>query len=113
MCAERSGGSAAAGRLAIAAKGSDRPRSSRLFDCKDGPVYAAVLLDSHWKILAPIIGVPELADDPGFATREGRVVNRDACNAMLAGWLAETHTFRSTRRDALPLAPPAATVQHR
>lgn len=75
---------------------------ANVFDCKDGPVYAAVVLDSHWKILAPIIGIPELADDPGFATREGRVVNRDACNAMLGGWLAER--IRSEAIDILSRA---------
>jgi formyl-CoA transferase len=62
---------------------------ANVYDCKDGPVYVGVILDSHWKILAPIIGYPELADDPAFATRGGRVPNRDACNALLGGWLAE------------------------
>jgi formyl-CoA transferase len=60
-----------------------------VYDCKDGRVYLAVLLDSHWKALAPLIGAAELADDPGFATREGRVHNRDACNAMVGAWCAE------------------------
>ncbi|MGH7805852.1 MAG: CaiB/BaiF CoA transferase family protein, partial [Candidatus Binatia bacterium] len=60
-----------------------------VYDCKDGPVYFGVLLDSHWKILAPIVGFPELADDPGFATAPGRVSNREACNAIVAAWLAE------------------------
>ncbi len=64
---------------------------ANVYDCKDGPVYVGVILDSHWKLLAPIIGYPELADDPGFATRAGRVPNRDACNALVAGWMAE-HT---------------------
>jgi len=69
-----------------------------VYDCKDGPVYLAVLLDSHWKILAPIIGVPELADDPEFAVRDRRAANRDACNALVAAWLAER-----TRSEAIEL----------
>jgi formyl-CoA transferase len=33
---------------------------SNTFRCKDGWVYIAVLLDSHWKVLARLIGFPEL-----------------------------------------------------
>jgi formyl-CoA transferase len=62
---------------------------ANVYPCQDGPVYVGIVLDSHWKILASIIGQPELAEDAGFATRDGRVANRDACNALLAGWLAE------------------------
>ena len=62
---------------------------ANVYECQDGPVYVGIVLDSHWKALAPVIGHPELADDAGFATRDGRVANRDACNALVAGWLAE------------------------
>ncbi len=71
---------------------------ANVYDCKDGPVYLGVILDSHWKTLAPILGYPELAEDPGFATRAGRVPNRDACNALVAGWLAER-----TRAEAVEI----------
>jgi formyl-CoA transferase len=62
---------------------------SNTFQCKDGWVYIAVLLDSHWKVLARVIGFPELAEDPAFATFPGRSANRDACNAIVAAWTAE------------------------
>ncbi len=75
---------------------------ANVYDCKDGPVYVGVVLDSHWKILARVIGNPELADDPSFATREGRTASRDACNAMLGGWLAERS--RSEAMDILNAA---------
>jgi formyl-CoA transferase len=72
---------------------------ANVYRCKDGlPLYAGVLLDSHWKILAPILGVPELADDPGFATGMERAKNREACNALVAGWLAE-----HTREEAIEI----------
>ena len=60
-----------------------------VYDCTDGPVYAGVLLDDHWKRLADILGQPELADNEAFATTEGRAQNRDVCNMLLGGWLAE------------------------
>jgi formyl-CoA transferase len=62
---------------------------ANVYDCKDAPVYVGVLLDSHWRALASLIGHPDLADHPSFATREGRVSNRDACNGLLGAWLAE------------------------
>ena len=81
---------------------------ANVYDCTDGPVYVGVILDSHWKILVRIIGYPELADDPGFATRAGRVPNRDACNALLAGWLAErtrAEAVDTLSRAGLGIAP--------
>ncbi len=60
-----------------------------VYDCSDGPVYAGVLLDDHWKRLAVILGQPELAENEAFATVEGRAQNRDVCNMLLGGWLAE------------------------
>ena len=69
---------------------------SNSYRCKDGWVYVAVLLDSHWKLLAPILGHPELAEDPNFAELPNRLTNRDACNALVAAWAAER-----TRAEAL------------
>ncbi len=71
---------------------------ANVYDCQDGPVYVAVVLDAHWRILAAITGNPDLADDPSFATREARSSNRDVCNAMLGGWLAER-----TRSEAMEI----------
>ena len=46
---------------------------ANVFACEDGSVYVAILLDTHWKVLARTIGYPELADDPSFATIAGAV----------------------------------------
>ncbi len=69
---------------------------SNSYRCKDGWIYIAVLLDSHWKALAPILGNPELAEDPNFAELPNRLANRDACNAMVSAWAAER-----TRAEAI------------
>jgi formyl-CoA transferase len=50
---------------------------ANVFDCLDGAVFAGVLLDPHWRTLAPIIGEPDLADHESFATRMARVENRE------------------------------------
>jgi formyl-CoA transferase len=62
---------------------------SNSYRCKDGWIYLAVLLDSHWKALAPILGNPEPAEEPNFAELPNRLANRDACNAMVSAWAAE------------------------
>jgi formyl-CoA transferase len=62
---------------------------SGLYSCKDGFVYAGVLLDAHWKIMAEMIGNPELADDPEYATFPKRIANRPKVDALLAAWCKE------------------------
>ncbi|WP_406104112.1 CaiB/BaiF CoA transferase family protein [Micromonospora globbae] len=59
------------------------------FRCADGHVYVAVALDRSWRRLAEVIGRPELARAPGYATNEERRDNRAAVNAVLAGWCAD------------------------
>jgi formyl-CoA transferase len=81
---------------------------ANVYECRDGPVYVGIVLDAHWKTLARVIGNPELADDPGFATAAGRMANRDACNAMLGGWLAERtrcEAIAILNREGLSIAP--------
>jgi formyl-CoA transferase len=81
---------------------------ANVYECKDGPVYVGIVLDAHWKILARVIGNPELADDPSFATAAGRMAHRDACNALLGGWLAERTRAEATAiliREGLSIAP--------
>lgn len=81
-----------------------------LYECADGPLYAGVLLDSHWATLAELIGQPELATHESFATRDARVANRDVCEMLFGSWLAERSRDEalSTLRAA---GLPAARVQ--
>jgi len=79
-----------------------------VYECLDGAVYVAILLDVHWQVLARILGEPDLAEHPSFATREARVANRDVCNMMLGSWLAErtrADTLAILREHGLPIAP--------
>ena len=81
---------------------------ANVYNCSDGPVYLGVLLDAHWKILAEILGQPDLAENEAFATGVDRVQNRDVCNVIVAEWCASR-----TREEAiaalvergLPVAP--------
>jgi len=78
-----------------------------IYDCSDGLLYAGVLLDSHWRLLADLIGQPELAEHESFATRDARAANRDVCDMLLGGWLAERtrdEAVQALRRLGLPVA---------
>lgn len=81
---------------------------STVYDCADGSVFAGVLLDAHWRILAPIIGQPDLADHPSFASRDERIANRDLCNTLLGDWLRtrkRADVMSTFRAAGLPIAP--------
>ncbi len=82
----------------LAAMGANLPRMGSQFTvaapagvyrCSDGYVMAGVLLDAHWKILAPLIDRPELADHPDYATTAARVDRREQLNAIMAAYFAD------------------------
>ena len=86
------------GYLTLGALGEELPRLGNQFRiaapanayrCRDGLVAAGVLIDAHWKILARLIGRPELADDTAYATTLPRLARRESVDALLRDWLAE------------------------
>jgi formyl-CoA transferase len=81
---------------------------ANVYDCLDGAVFAGILLDPHWRALAPIIGEPDLADHESFATRQARLENRELCNILLANWFAlrtQEEAVSTLRAAGLPIAP--------
>ncbi|HLW91711.1 MAG TPA: CaiB/BaiF CoA-transferase family protein [Roseiarcus sp.] len=68
-------------------KGTDRPRLAQAYivRCKDGKLFAFHLssLEKFWNALVAAIESPELAADPRFATRQGRIDNYEALSALL------------------------------
>lgn len=63
--------------------------------------------DHHWRILAGIIGSPELADDPRFATNAARLERASEVYATIETWSAWLTTEEATRRLAghVPCGP--------
>src|SRR5262245_4155202 len=75
------------GYLTLGALGEALPRMGNQFRiaapantyaCRDGTVVVGVLVDTHWKTLVRVIGRPELADDPAYATTQPRLARRQA-----------------------------------
>jgi len=61
---------------------------ANVYACRDGHFRLAVVLDSHWKVLARLIGRPDLAEDPEFAQQAKRFNHREEVNAVIAEWCA-------------------------
>ncbi len=59
-----------------------------VFPASDGLVAIGVVDDAFWRVLADVIGRPELGADPAYATRAARRVNRVAVTALVSGWTA-------------------------
>ncbi len=105
------------GFLSLAALGQPLPRLGNqsmlsapvdVFECRDGQIYVAVLLDSHWRVLAEMLGCPELGGDPRFATATARLQQRDECNRLLRAWLQSqtvAEAITSFNRASIPAAP--------
>ena len=56
---------------------------SQVFDCSDGKVMLVAGNDGQFAKLCELIGQPELARDPRFATNEARVRNREQITSAL------------------------------
>jgi formyl-CoA transferase len=105
------------GYLTLGALGVELPRLGNQFRiaapanayaCRDGRVIAGVVVDEHWRVLARLLGRPELADDPGYATGPARLARRDAVDRLLADWLAQRSVAEAVEQlggAGLPIAP--------
>ncbi|HXR37190.1 MAG TPA: CoA transferase [Candidatus Binataceae bacterium] len=93
------------GNLALAAMDVELPRTGNqfvfnapgnLYRCRDGYVMLVVLVDHHWKLLAPVIGHPELAEHPDYATNNARIAHRAELNQLLSEWFAARSVAEAT-----------------
>ncbi|MQA94338.1 MAG: CoA transferase [Streptosporangiales bacterium] len=57
-----------------------------VYRAADGWVTVAAPGDRHWERLAEVIGRPELAADPRFATNAERAARRDEVRAVIEAW---------------------------
>jgi len=58
------------------------------YPCKgeDNWITIAVRSDAEWRALCDVMGAPEHAEDPRFATRAQRLEHRDALEALVGEW---------------------------
>lgn len=65
--------------------------------------------DSIFKRLMRAIGRPEVADDPGFATNQGRVQHREFIDGVIAEW-TEAHPLDEVMRVLLEADVPVSPI---
>jgi crotonobetainyl-CoA:carnitine CoA-transferase CaiB-like acyl-CoA transferase len=58
---------------------------SQTFRTADGWIFVMCMTQRFWKLLIDAIGMPELCDDPRFATPSGRRDHRDELTVVLDG----------------------------
>lgn len=78
------------------------------FATGDGQVVIAVLNPRQFATLATLIGAPEAADDPRFATDETRTENEPALKALIEAWsrnLTTEDAIAALSGAGLPAAP--------
>lgn len=56
----------------------------RLYETQDGWLQLAAITEDHWRALCRVLGCPELADDPRFASAAAREEQRDELTSLLA-----------------------------
>jgi formyl-CoA transferase len=86
------------GQPTLAAQGLPTPRlgniypfgaPANVFRCRDGWLYAGVLLDTHWVKLSALLGRAELGTHPDYATIPARVARREEVDGLLADFCRE------------------------
>jgi len=105
------------GYLTLAAMGVALPRMGNQFRvaapanayrCRDGRIVVGVLLDTQWRRLAPLLGRPELADHPDYASTAARIARRDEVDGLVADWAAQRASAEALAALAdagIPAAP--------
>ncbi|MDW6020863.1 CoA transferase [Mesorhizobium sp. BAC0120] len=78
------------------------------FRTSDGQVAIAVLNGGQFQRLAALIGKPEIADDPRFATDSSRTEHEPALRALIEEWSGRLTTEKAVAQlaaQSLPTAP--------
>jgi crotonobetainyl-CoA:carnitine CoA-transferase CaiB-like acyl-CoA transferase len=80
---------------------------SQLYRTRDGWIFIMCNKEKFWGVLAQMLGKPEWAADPDFATFKARLANRERVTQMLDAVLSERTTDEWMKRfaGAVPAAP--------
>jgi crotonobetainyl-CoA:carnitine CoA-transferase CaiB-like acyl-CoA transferase len=103
--------SASNGKVDPKRSGTQHPQicPAGVFRGKQGYLVIMSFLDHHWGALCRIMGSPELAEDPRFATNLARVEHRDQVVKLIEEWLASTESDEAAtaalQKSHIPVAP--------
>ena len=99
--------------LGVVAKraGSRLPNTTpnNLYAARDGYIHIAAVSQPIFRRFAEVMGRPELADDPRFATPLARNENVDALEAVISEWTSQ-HELRDLEDVLVKADVPAARI---
>jgi crotonobetainyl-CoA:carnitine CoA-transferase CaiB-like acyl-CoA transferase len=80
-----------------------------IFRCGDGRFITLMSLAHQWPQLVKALAMPELLEDPRFATANARRTNNDLLKDILEGWLASVGPreacLEALEKQRIPVAP--------
>jgi crotonobetainyl-CoA:carnitine CoA-transferase CaiB-like acyl-CoA transferase len=80
-----------------------------IFRCGDGRYLTLMSLAHQWPQLVKALGMPELLEDPRFATASARRTNNDLLKDIFEGWLASVGlreaSLEALEKQRIPVAP--------
>ena len=88
--------------------GNKAIRPLDIMECKDGWIYICCVEEHQWKGFVDIMGNPEWADEPLFATRLDRAQNWDALELFMGPWVKEQtveELYHKAQSRRIPFAP--------
>ncbi len=80
-----------------------------VYPAADGHLAIFCVRDTHWRALSQVMGRPELAEDPRFATIPARVQHVDCVDEAVAEWVA-LHTRHDAFAQLLGAEVPSSPV---
>ena len=84
------------------------PHNSYRCAGEDRWVTISVTNDEEWRQLAQLVGGPELAGDPRFATLDVRLEHEDQLDELISGWTADKKAYdlcHLLQREGVPASP--------
>ncbi|MFM9967393.1 MAG: CaiB/BaiF CoA transferase family protein [Burkholderiales bacterium] len=79
-----------------------------VYPTNDGYLAIICIAEHQWRSLTKVMGQPELANDPRFATLKDRVRNMDELDALIGAWsssLTKEEAFKRLILEDVPAAP--------
>jgi formyl-CoA transferase len=81
-----------------------------IYPASDGWLAIICIAERHWRGVTAVLGRPELADDPRFATAKERAVNIDAVDEEVSSYTS-SRTRAELARDLQAAGVPCAPVK--
>jgi crotonobetainyl-CoA:carnitine CoA-transferase CaiB-like acyl-CoA transferase len=97
-----------ADQVVVRFTGNKAIRPLDIMECKDGWIYLCCVEEHQWQKFMEIMGSPEWAAEPIFATRLDRAENWDALQLFLEPWVKEQSVqelYHQAQARRIPFAP--------